>query len=236
MDGIVFNASLHRWQFFVTLTFASRDERGNLLAVPSYAERRKMLFAFLRECAKGQKRNKEGIRIQSVPFPALLWLAREERGETGGRFHFHILLDGLPPSRVNKSEGYALKSIWRKLGGGFADVRTYDKRADGVSYVLKGLDEWSRVNANAYEMGKFNADEKDRMLILSNSCARKWCEQVTKTRASSAARSAVITGVRLSAPQTRGNHKRTKETPAELEARIRANWLNAHPAGVSFVR
>jgi len=234
MDGIAFNASLHPWSFFVTLTFDSRDENGNPKKVPPFVERRKMLFAYLREAAKGIKRDSQGSRIQSVPFASLLWLAREERGEQGGRFHFHILLDGLPPGRVNVSECHAQKAIWRKLGGGFADVRLYDTRAEGVKYVMKGLEQYSRLNGNAYEMAKFSQEEKDRMLILADACQRKWGAQTTKLRASFAGCSTVITGARSSARREPEAHTRAKET---LEEELRRSFgLGMHPAGVSFVR
>lgn len=235
MDGIAFNAGLNPWQLFVTLTFDSKDKAGNFKRVPEFAGRRKMLFAYLREACKGIKRDRQGSRIESVPFPALLWLAREERGEAGGRYHFHILLDGLPPTRVNVSECHAQKAIWKKLGGGHVDCRLYDTRERGVQYVMKGLEQYSRAHANAYEMGKLSTEDKDRMLILADACQRKWGEQTTKLRASLSGRSAVITGVRSSATERRGNREQTKETLEELEARIRSNWLNHHPAGVSFV-
>lgn len=236
MDGIAFHASLNPWQFFVTLTYRSKDECGNEKRVPSYAERRKMLFAFLREASKGIKTDRQGSRIESVPFPALLWLAREERGDARGRYHFHILLDGLPPTRHNLSEANALKAIWRGVGGGHADCRLYDTRVRGVQYVMKGLEQYSLAHANAYEMQKLGQEEKDRMLILADACQRKWGEQTTKLRASLAGCSTVITGVRSSAVRKSGNRQQTKETLQELENRIRSAWLNHHPAGISFVR
>jgi len=234
MDGIAYNASLHPWAFFVTLTYASKDKSGNPRKVPNLRERRAMLFAFLREASKGRKRNKHGTRIESVPFPCLLWLAREERGELGGRYHFHILLSGLPSTRTNRTECFALKSIWTGLGGGFADVRLFDTGLPGVSYVMKGLAEWSKVHANAYELSKFTEDEKDRMLILSDSCVRKWGAESKSTRALGNSRSTVITGARPLVPLSRKGRKWTKE---DLEAALRGSYgLGMHPAGPSFVR
>ncbi|MBL9144006.1 MAG: hypothetical protein JNM99_10035 [Verrucomicrobiaceae bacterium] len=234
MTGIAFHASLHRWAFFVTLTFASKDESGNALNVPGFIERRKMLFAFLREAANGRKKNKAGKRIESLPFARLLWLVREERGEQKGRYHFHILLDGLPPTRINKTECFALKAVWRGVGGGFADVRLYDTGLPGVSYVMKGLEQWSRVNANAYEMRKFTEDEQDRMLILSESCRKKWQHEASTRGASGGASDAVITGLRSLASRKTGGRKLSKEV---TEKELRSGWgLNMHPAGISLVK
>lgn len=233
MDGIAFNASLHSWAFFVTLTFDSKDECGNAKRVPGYGDRQKMLFAFLREVAKGNKRNKQGKRIESVNFPSLLFLARDERGELRGRNHFHILLDGLPPTRKNLSECNVMKAIWKGLRGGHADCRLFDTRLKGVTYVMKGLEQWSRVHANAYEMAKFTEDEKDRMLILSDSCARKWAQESYTTKASLGSRDAVITGARSLFGRKAESRKTTKE---ELEVMLRRSvGLNMHPAGASFV-
>lgn len=234
MDPIAFNASLHSWAFFVTLTFTSRDKAGNAVNVPGFGDRRKMVFAFLREVAKGNYRNKQQKRIHSVNFASLLWLAREERGEQGGRYHFHILLDGLPPSRINRTECFSIKSIWTGLGGGWSDVRLFDARLDGVDYVMKGLAQWSPLHANAYELAKFSQDEKDRMLILSDSCCRKWQHRGQTAGASSNSRDAVITGARSLTGKTAGGRKWTKE---KLEDALRFKMgLNKHPAGVSFVR
>ena len=62
------------WQFFGTLTF-KRDrmvERWRL----------GMWFALLRLTAKQFE----------IPFPKLLWVLRQEKGEQFGRIHFHYLL------------------------------------------------------------------------------------------------------------------------------------------------
>jgi hypothetical protein len=234
MNPVAFNASLHAWEFFVTLTYESRDKHGNLLNVPNELERRKMLFAFLREVAKGNKRNKEGTRIESVTLRHLLFLAREERGEVRGRYHWHILISGLPSSRINVTECHVWKHIWKGLRGGHSDVRLFETGLSGVSYVMKGLDEWSRVNANAYELSKFSESQRDRMLILSDSCFLQWGQLATSTRASDNSSSAVIAGMRPSVRRNpKANRKNTKEA---AEAELRAGYgYSMHPAGVSFV-
>ncbi len=228
MSPDLWHLSLHRWQMFCTLTFRSRNEQGQSVKVPNADCRRKMLFAFLRECAKGEKRDRNGKRISSIPFRKLLWAAREERGERKGRYHFHILLSGLPPERVNVTETFVQKSIWAGVCGGHSDFRMFDSRLPGVQYVLKGLEQWSQRHANAYEVGKYCADE-DRTLILADAYVSKWAQESGKPGASGSSRSTVITGVRPSAILRGGNH-RTTETPRGLYV------LNMHPAGVSVVR
>lgn len=258
MHPIAFHASLHQWQLFVTLTYESRDERGNALKVPDEAGRRKMLFAFLRRAgftkrhkvkpdlaermnAREYRRRTEqaanGVHVERVPFKHLLWMAREERGEVGGRYHYHILLGGLSPSTLNKSTCFALKGLWTSIGGGFADVRLFDTSLPGVKYVMKGLNEWSPALANAYEMRKAGVETENRELILAECCVRKWAQQPREPRATKGgACDRLINRTPLSDRRKLVTHQRTKETLEELQARIRNNWLNAHPAGVSFVR
>lgn len=232
MHPVAYNASLHRWQLFITLTFRSKDGSGNAVKVPKADERQKMLFAFLRRVALGLKRShKGGNRIEVIPFGALLWVAREERGELNGRHHFHILLDGLPPSRLNTSERFAIKAIWSGLGGGHSDVRMFDTRLPGVEYVMKGLAGWRQANANSYELRKFDDSHEDKSLILANSCVKKWARlriQGGTEGTQSLIRAVSPVGRREAAMQ------RAKETTAD---HLRASYgLNMHPAGVSFVR
>ena len=234
MHPIAFQASLHRWDLFVTLTFKSRTESGSPLKMPKEDARERMLFAYLQQAAKGRKRDREGNPIERVPFRFLRWVAREERGERGGRYHWHILLEGLPPSRLNRSEHFVQKAIWSEVGGGYADVRAFDTRLDGVSYVMKGLEGWSQKAANSYEMGKFGADHEDRKLILSESCVRLWGAGSGYGGASSDSRKPTSRPLRPLPGGNAGARKWTKET---LEAALWGSiGLNQHPAGVSFVR
>jgi hypothetical protein len=239
MNPLAYHASLQPWQFFITLTYGHDGIGG---AVPPAPIRKKMLFAFLRRVGLGHYQTKDGQRDHRVNWHNLLWLAREEQGERGGRHHFHILLAGLPAQRHNATEAYVQCKIWRECGGGIADVRMYDTGLDGVSYVLKGLEQWSHEGANAYELGKF-VDKGDCMPILADTCVRTWTKVLRKWAtgakepgASSGTGSAVITGRSLSVRRKAKGRKRTKETPAQLENRIRSNWLGMHPAGASFVR
>lgn len=226
MNPHLYNISLQSWEWFVTLTFASRDEAGNAVKVPDQHARQRMVFAFLRRAAEGNKRDKTtGRRVSVIPFKVFLWVVREERGERNGRYHFHILLAGFPQDRRNKSEQFSLRSIWQEVGGGFADVRTFDTGLRGVRYVLKGLEEWSRSNANAYEAGRFNEDG-NRTLIVANACLEKWGRR-TEQRASRGTQpesSAVSLSARKRAPLNE------LETQAAMRWRMSANH---HPAGVS---
>ena len=250
MQPLLYIISLHRWQLFVTLTFKSREEFESVrvakdgtetrktwsrpVKVPGVHERRKMLFAFLRESAKGLKRDRSGQRVDSVPFHALHWVAREETGELNGRYHFHLLLSGLPPSRCNTVERFAQKSIWQGVGGGFADVRAFDAQLAGAAYVLKGLEQWSRSQANAYEVGKFK-EEEGRALIVSNALCDKWRKEFAdRTRAKTAGtRSAVITGVSPVGSREAALRRAKEVTEAELRKSYGLNW---HPAGISLVK
>jgi len=138
------------WALFSTLTFAGQS-------VPRPQVRCRMLFQWLRQLAK----------LEGVPFELFVFLAREEQGEIGGRYHFHVLTGG-PRSRgahpgtlwANlKSHCFAAENIWRCGCGksaGIAQVRMYQTHLSGVGYVLKGLDdEWSAIEANNYETARF---------------------------------------------------------------------------------
>lgn len=162
MNPYAYQASLYRWDFFVTLTYRSRDAAGNLLRVPPDGERKKMLYAFLHKVSKGKYRTRAGQRMHSVCWHKFVWLARAETGEQNGRHHFHLLIGGLPPERCNESEAWAIKTMWSDLGGGFSDVRAYESRLPGVAYVMKGLDQWTHQGANAYELRKFDDSKQDR--------------------------------------------------------------------------
>lgn len=140
-----------RWQFFGTLTFKSvkLPERVRLT----------MFFALVRRLCRWHK----------VPFRRGVWALRQERGEIGGRRHFHFLIAGLPPDAVQAATCMSLKAQWEELGGGMARVRKYDSREQGLEYLLKCLNA-TNAGANLYEVTKFShaADE----VMLSNSIWR----------------------------------------------------------------
>src|SRR5436309_894314 len=72
---------LINWQLFSTLTFES---------IVSEPIRIKMAFAWLRVLASNFR----------IHFHTLLWCLRQERGEIGGRLHFHSLIANLPVNRL----------------------------------------------------------------------------------------------------------------------------------------
>lgn len=195
-----------------------------------------MLFAFLRMVARGELRDKKSKkRVHSVLFKNLVWLAREERGEIGDRYHYHVLLDGLPLARRNRVETFVWKRLWTQLGGGFIDARPFDARLSGAAYVLKGLDTWSYTQANHYELTKFGQDADGRELIVSDSCASVWGGgPPTRDGATGGTPNADKSGVSPSAGR-KARTMRIKEVSAK-QAQSRHYVLHSHPAGPSFVR
>jgi hypothetical protein len=164
-----------RWEYFCTPTYESRDPQGNPLSVPAYYVRRRMLFEWLRKVASSF----------SCPWEYLLWIAREERGETNGREHWHVLLAGLNyvpgrgivPSPNQQSDVFRLVNLFAQCGlsAGICDVRPYDVRLSGADYIMKGLDgyDWTPWGANSYEGSKFVEDiEAERSLILAHAWVR----------------------------------------------------------------
>ena len=86
---------------------------------------------------------------------SLYWAARAEVGELSGRFHFHVLLAGMPENAVNPSTCSFFERVWsHQLKMGIADCRAWANGRDAVAYILNGED-FSQKGANAYEMGKF---------------------------------------------------------------------------------
>lgn len=159
-------ASRIDWNLFVTLTYACSGLRQNA-TTSARNSRRRMLFAFVRKIEKAF----------GVPKGNLIWLAREELGEKGQMFHYHILIGGLHyvagrgvvPSPNPISDRYRVAALWEQCGTGAGrnDVREYNPDLSGVLYVMKGLDSrsWSYGGANHYELGKFDESEEGRELI-----------------------------------------------------------------------
>lgn len=144
------------WQLFLTLTWRS---------VKSDGVRFKTLFAFLRTTSEWA----------GVHFHQLLWAVRQERGELGGRLHFHVLVGGIPKPKVNLSLVFALRGAWRKHGGGMSVVTPYYAGLGAVEYSFGGeirctegtrLSARSSVAGTAYENQKFGTTA-DVMLAKS---------------------------------------------------------------------
>jgi hypothetical protein len=137
------------WQFFCTFTFKTLKA--------SEAVWLKMYFAMMREQADNF----------GVHFLKVLWVLRKEKGELGGRPHFHALIARLPASGVSEATCFSFMRIWENHGGGIARVRVYNSALSGVEYVLKGVDEaYLNSGANWYELGKFGS-RCDVMLSMS---------------------------------------------------------------------
>jgi len=130
------------WQLFCTFTFKDCGPAG---LIPSPRKRSTMLFSTFRDLAS----------FSGIHFRSLLWLVRGEFGEIGGRFHYHALIAGLPPSAVTTRRCLSLMSQWESHGGGMARVRLFDDSLDGVSYCLKDVGVGALAGANAYELSKF---------------------------------------------------------------------------------
>ena len=139
------------WQFFGTLTF--RRER--------MLERWRlgMWFALLRLTAKQFE----------TPFPKLLWVLRQEKGEQFGRIHFHYLLAGLDRRCANITTCHWLMNCWENRGGGMSRVHVFDPRLNAGSYMLKeqyGFNDHT-LGGDHYESAKFSS--QDCELMIANS-------------------------------------------------------------------
>ena len=120
------NPELHslaavNWQYFCSFSFKSEKQ---------FARFGSQMFVAL-------------VRIQArsfgVHFKKILWCLRRERGESTGRWHFHAVIAGLPPS-AGPRNCLALMSQWESQGGGIARVSVYNSSLDGLDYILKGAE------------------------------------------------------------------------------------------------
>lgn len=167
----VYNLTRIPWQFFGTLTF--RSER-----LPEQV-RRNMWFSYARKTCDDL----------GVHFLRSLWCLRQENGELTGRRHFHYLLGGFPKSAITIQTCMVLKSHWQKLlvsdgkgrlnpawnvGGGWAEVRVFNRSLNGVGYVskcLSGQAFGASLGADLYEMSKFGLESAE--LVLSKGASAK---------------------------------------------------------------
>jgi len=144
------------WQAFGTLTFArvAMSERNRVT----------VLFNFLREVC----------RFEGIHWKLLLWAARAELGERGGRFHYHVLIGGLDAVPTEANCSFWARIWFRGLKVGIAQLRVWDGR-DAVSYITKD-GEFSLLGANSYEMSKFrhrgNAFGSDRSEVMLSDSLR----------------------------------------------------------------
>ena len=125
------------WQIFGTLTLKS-------LRLSERMQSRQIMRYF--EITS----RKLGVNRKSVQ-----WVVRSEHGELGGRLHYHFLLGGLKPSQLSRTTEWFLWDLWHnQINGGRTDIRRYNPRLPGVSYIMKGLD-----GADVYESAKFGQSQ-----------------------------------------------------------------------------
>ena len=153
----LFPLSLVDWQLFCTLTF--RQER-----LPERV-RASIFFSLIRRTASNS-----GLHFKKV-----LWVCRQERGESFGRLHYHALIAGLPLQFKNWVTCNSTEKLWAKFGGGHARVTEYNPTLTGVDYILKEGDEKARSLAarwagDYHELTKFGGSCD---LTLSESLCRK---------------------------------------------------------------
>ncbi|RYD62662.1 MAG: hypothetical protein EOP83_14015 [Verrucomicrobiaceae bacterium] len=180
------------WQGFVTLTF------GPNWSAKKTRNKVERVFAWLRRIVRHHTGSKS---LQDV-----LFVASEELGEMGDRYHVHMLIGGLP-RKITKSDCFAMSHAWKvDFRGGFAKIRPYSPTLRGVDYVLKTLSlsdlrgissETSKervqhlagahvgscpttyTGANAYEVGKIGAGyEQGLMVMVSHGCTELMCKRV----------------------------------------------------------
>lgn len=131
-----------RWDIFLTLTWRGETPRSD-------TRRRKVIW-YLRYLSA----------MARVPFPRLIWFAREEHGEKFGRVHFHLLIGGLPSHCLGFDFGFRLGHLWPF---GFSEGRLCFEGLGALGYS-------GEMDArDVYESGKFLSN---RPIMLSESLAR----------------------------------------------------------------
>ena len=152
LDAFAYSLARIDWDVFGTLTFRS---------VPSLKVSYGRAWSFFGLVSKAVQR----------PYSGLLIALREERGEIGGRFHFHFLLGGTG-SRNRVTLSHQCEKLWAKVHGqgAIARCRQYDAALRGVPYVTKCLSGGGlSLGANRYEVRKFDSADT---LTLSRSVLR----------------------------------------------------------------
>jgi len=141
------------WQLFGGLTFRQ--------SVLSERIRLCMWFAFFRQIAAYNKMHKNDV----------LWVLRLERGDQSGRLHFHFIISGLPQQNIKISDRFAMRALWKRLGGGISKIDLYDSRLHGLPYMAGALgcpaSDIGSTGAMAYESAKFGS--ANSVLMLSKS-------------------------------------------------------------------
>jgi hypothetical protein len=158
-QGLVNACNDVKWQYFVTLTFGASFTQKK---TPNKIHR---VYSWLRTV---QAHHNKTSSLEHFRF-----LLREEHGEQGGRFHYHILMADLSPA--SPGHCHAMSWVWReKMKVGYAVIRPYTRSLNGVDYVLKGLspkylrplretendrDKRHKIAQNGTCSGRFNSNE-----------------------------------------------------------------------------
>lgn len=179
------------WQGFVTLTF------GPNWSAKKTRNKVERIFAWLRRIVRHHTGSKS---LQGV-----LFVASEEVGEMGDRYHVHMLIGGLP-RKITKSDCFAMQWLWKEdFRGGFAKIRPYSPTLRGVDYVLKtlslsdlrgissetskeraqalagvhvGTQSTTYSGANSFEVGKMGSGyESGLMVMVSHGCTELMCKR-----------------------------------------------------------
>jgi len=140
-------AKYRNWKVFGTGTWSSP-------VVPSALTQSKTLLGFFYQVAK----------LARVPFPRLVWAARHELGEVGGREHYHWLI-GADNWTPTPSDMFRLNSIWNGMRkAGFSRNHIFNPELNGIGYFVKGVSSSASVGSvggDFYESGKFGADASE---------------------------------------------------------------------------
>jgi len=137
------------WDLFGTITFQGKVPRPNKAFGQAWEHFR---------CAS---------RLTGTRYDHLLIALRWERGEIGGRPHFHYLLGGtLTSNRMSLSK--MLEREWVVRTGGFPEIRPFDISRNGCAYVSKCMD-ITGSGGDIFELRKFDRAE---VVVVSSSVVR----------------------------------------------------------------
>jgi hypothetical protein len=174
-SSLEWQLKLIRWDFFATLTWDDIEST-------TVSSRRNQVARWM---------DKWCARVCGLKSQHIAWVTRWERGELGDRPHCHLLISRVPIRHISLTTCFRLKGMWEHkypcacenghtecCGIGIAQVRLYDPRAGGESYMAKGkfTSEWAQ-GANAYELRKFNSNDLDALYI-----SRRAAEEMVQAR------------------------------------------------------
>ncbi len=146
-SGLPENYSLTEieWQIFGTLTFSDYLPESTRIS---------MFFILMREFAASS----------DVHWKKLLWVLKQEYGYGVDIPHFHFLVAVTPQQAICVKSCRQLREMWKRKGGGLAQIELYNPELNGRDYVLKCSGEKS--GNTRVESGNL---EDNRGLMLSNS-------------------------------------------------------------------